>query len=349
MVRRSKCGRNDPCTCGSTNKFKKCCAEKINAEWVGANFLEDLRIAIIEEMKHRGFSIRKKKQNSIDEVSRIYFNLLKRLPKAKPRQVHRSRELTDKILTDALATVLNTIADFSQRGNSLQPFLHRLLEHSDFNDRLLNDWGVLHFHLGGVTPESDGYVSRSNDLLFAFVTDTDFYMLDIMSHPPLDRLPPASTSTSWAAHELIEVLHRNWPAVIARYRVPDEGMGHLLSDAERADMRAGGVVACTKLADGTVYFPPGGGYMTTGLSKNVLVESDKLLDYMQTLERDMRSRAEDYIDVIVNSTGKSFNRLNYRLRATRSVVGTAAIFVPTELSGFSVIETQSGIELFVGP
>lgn len=67
---------------------------------------------------------------------------------------------------------------------------------------MLNDWGIYHLHLG-TTIQSDGFVEQDNDeLLFARITPTKFYLINVMKHG------------DWERKLIVEILHSNWPETI---------------------------------------------------------------------------------------------------------------------------------------
>lgn len=137
-----------------------------------------------------------------DQVCIKYFNVLRRCISVKPRMVHVSREFR---CPSVHQHGIDSIRAKVSSGQNLNPHLSRNLLDLDYNDLLLNDWRIHHFHLSTILDPS-GFVTRTDPLLFAMVTDTDFYMIDVMHHD------------DWANERLIEIVHNNWPDVIRRYR-----------------------------------------------------------------------------------------------------------------------------------
>lgn len=73
----------------------------------------------------------------------------------------------------------------------------RLHRRSDL-ELLISDWGLHHLHLT-TELEPDGFVERTDDLLFAAFTDKDAYLIGIYPHG------------SWVLREVIETLVQEWP------------------------------------------------------------------------------------------------------------------------------------------
>jgi hypothetical protein len=68
---------------------------------------------------------------------------------------------------------------------------------------MLNDWQILHFHLGSVFVQPDK-IGRTSDLLFAFVAPDHAVLLDVQPHG------------SWAMRDLLRVLLRVSPTDMTR-------------------------------------------------------------------------------------------------------------------------------------
>lgn len=114
------------------------------------------------------------------------------------------------------------------------------------------DWGVQHLHLGNKI-ESDGFVSRTNELLFIRFTHETAYVLGIFEH------------NEWSTLDILETIHKNWPESIEHFKV--EGIIDISScpdeDAIKKFRRIW-LNSAIKLKDGTVYMGPGGGITTAG-------------------------------------------------------------------------------------
>lgn len=65
-------------------------------------------------------------------------------------------------------------------GEDLCPHLSRRHARLDTLDGLLNEWGVHHLYLGTAhTAVGSGYMKRSGPVLFARITETDFYAINV--------------------------------------------------------------------------------------------------------------------------------------------------------------------------
>ena len=80
------------------------------------------------------------------------------------------------------------------------------LRSPSFNDALLNDWGIHHVHLG-TTIDSDGFVTRTEPVLFARFDSANAYLIDVLPHG------------SWSLQRLVKDLYDNWSASIKHFRI----------------------------------------------------------------------------------------------------------------------------------
>lgn len=190
----------------------------------------------------------------------------RRIPAIKPRTTHESRELSipSEYLSDyeGLVTLI-------QAGGDLKPYLSRDIlkkKRSDKNDGLLNSWGIQHLHF-----RHDG----TDHLLFCVITEADVFMIQALPHDV----------EQWVNTQLIQILHDNWPALIARGKHsglrPEE-----FSAAKRSSLRGYNANFPITVSDGTVYLPPAGGTFASGESQEDWVNCNKIfseLEYWQSV------------------------------------------------------------------
>lgn len=154
---------------------------------------------------------------SVDRLATRYYELLIRLIQPCPRAVHYSREIHaslellarkgrgDRIADDAWRAVSRLHTRLAE-GENVNGFLSRNILNATgkaSRDGLLYHYGIHHFHLSNDT-EADGFVKRSDYLLFAVVKPEDVYLVDVRRHP-------ARASAEWASQALLRTVHSNWP------------------------------------------------------------------------------------------------------------------------------------------
>jgi len=183
----------------------------------------------------------------VQENTIRFLNACRRMPLARPRAVHESRELSipQKFAQDYLA-----LKEIIRTGGDLKPYLSRDIlkkKRPDKNDCLLNAWGFQHLHF-----RPDG----TDHILFSKITNSDVFAIQAFPH---------NDDGLWVKDELIEIMHVNWPEEISygilRGLPPNEG-GH--GTEKRVELRGYNANFITTTKDGTQYLAPGGGLMASG-------------------------------------------------------------------------------------
>lgn len=194
----------------------------------------------------------------------------------------------------AVAAIENVIL----HGGLLTPYLSKRIMRLDYDDLLLNDWRIHHLHLGTAI-ESDGFVSRTADLLYVYFESSDAYLIEIRGH------------SDFACQELLQIVHENWPQLIAKYRMNGRVVQQL-SDADIKKLRSGGVQPLISMNDGTVYAPPGGGITTAGTSVADTMDVNRFLTLLRseqdriekTIQRDVRKKDGEQLKLRVTDSGR---------------------------------------------
>lgn len=289
---------------------------------VHANFLDDLRQILTERMRVNG--IKMPPDANAGAVLVEYLNSQGRLIEMRSRQVFWSRELLARKLPPNVSLAVRAIEQASAGGSNLNPYLSMRVQ-KVYNDMLLNDWGINHLHLGLPGAGPPPFVGRTGTLLYVYVAEETLYFVDVRSHESFDD------------QVLIEIVHNNWPHLLAKSRAVDVPGGHPLSREQRARLRGkvrgrrrGAVNALTQMADGTVYFPHGGGYVMKGLSLAVRVDADVRHDRICRHERWCKNNGDVLAAAIFERTERSLAELRLSLRL--------------DDGDLLVVETQSGVQ-----
>lgn len=190
------------------------------------------------------------------DVLMIYGNWRGRYIAARPRTVHRARELRGDVRGTQLKAAVDVVCSEIENGVDLSPRLSRRVDvafvapspgrqpgqNADVDVQLAHD-GLHHLHLG--TQGSEPFVPRSGELMFAAFRPDDAYVVGVFPHG------------SWGKKELLTRLVRNWPGanllnrMHGATRLSDEP-----TDAERWQLLRAGITAPVEI-DGAVYFGPG--------------------------------------------------------------------------------------------
>jgi hypothetical protein len=269
---------------------------------VSADFVSDWTQHMRDQLLSSGYETRS--DDSPDETGLKFFNVLHRRISTKPRRILISNEFSCPLnLQDGLNVlkrkVLNGEDANPHLGKKISKNNERLLD-ARYNDSLLNDWGIRHFHLGTAFHTS-GFVQRTGSILFAKVTDDVFYCIDVMEH------------RNWSNRKLIEIIHSNWPDTISRYRSSSRVIEYNPTDDEIKKLRSGAIYAL-QLSDGTVYLPIGGGYATSGVSIEVIDKRDYYATQVRQIEQHIRDNIKELISQTSDIKDALTSKLTFKLK-----------------------------------
>jgi hypothetical protein len=231
-------------------------------------------------------------------VCKQYFGLLHRMVLPQPRKVVVSKEL--KCPKEVQQGFENFKIKATQ-GDNLNSHLSREFKKPD---KLLNDWGIHHFHLDTVV-EADGFIRRTGPVLFALVASDTFYCITIMEHG-------SKNPEVWSEQEIIEIIHSNWPVLIEQYE-----SGFLTMDkvnkTERHEFKKINVNTFVEVSDGTIYSPPGGGSMLDGTSMKIFMTHQQNAYLLSQKEQWIRDNIIDVASDIQVSTSYKGSNFSFQL------------------------------------
>ena len=181
----------------------------------------------------------------------------RRIPEVKPRAVHESRELS---IPHEYRQDYEVLVALIKAGADLKPYLSRHIvkrKRPDWNDGLLNSWGIQHLHFR---------IEGTDQLLFCVITESEVFLIQTLAH---------AAEHLWVNTELIQILHVNWPEMIARAR--HTGLKPEMFPAPKRDaLRSYNANFPITVADGTIYLPITGGTMASGDAAEDRVNCDKI-------------------------------------------------------------------------
>jgi len=286
---------------------------------VTIDFLADWKAYMLADITSQGCQVAS--LESLDSISYKFFNLRRRRLQARPRNVHESSELQCPADHSNGYQALKAKLAF---GEDVTPYLSKLFLDADYNDLLLNDWGIHHFRLGETIDTSSGFIVRAGPILFAFVTRDDVYCINIFPHGV------------WAKQELIKILHRNWPAAIANFKLNGvPSLAHSISNQDIAKLRKAGVKIIVEVEPGVVYAPIGGGYSAAGTSMAATMQADKYRRVVRALEDHVRENIQMFLGKIAERGVMPANPPTFSLLVNND--------------GFLALETGSKIAFMLYP
>ena len=198
------------------------------------NLLNDLADIIKSQLADQG--IRSPEDADIWSLTSRWLEMRIRRIEPFPRAVYLSDEIhhslgrlassRDAKNLEAWGTVFYLRHAF-QQGCSVIPFLTNRVDDTEKTDGLLWDYGIHHLHLSRKTGK-DGFVERTDQLLFAIVSDEAAYFVDVRPH--------RDQGFEWVRQDLLVIVHRNWPSLIET-RVLHGVSGNTITDVEKKELR----------------------------------------------------------------------------------------------------------------
>lgn len=280
------------------------------------DFLADIKEYFADQLSRLGYVV--DGQSSVSEVGARLFSLHIRLISAEPRTVLESAEFS---CPDELRAAYDALKRKVQVGEDINSFLSERLLDVDYEDRLLWDWGIHHFHLAQVLNEK-GFVKRGNALLYGHVESKKFYSIQILDH------------SSFSKQELIKVVHKNWPAILEPYRLKGAlGLAQSYSDEDVRKLRLAGIQPLIEVEPGIVYYPLGGGLTSAGTSTKAQLQCMQWLRVIRELESWMRANPDEIRQRVRNMSLIVPDPLRFKL------------LVKTD--GFYALEVRCGAEFLL--
>lgn len=242
---------------------------------VTVNLYQDWIEILRSELTSFGYDV--SRLPSDKDVSHTFLNLQKRLVRPKPRLVLRAAEF---FCPTELQSGLHMVEQKISSGADLLPHLSTRIRNHDYNDPMLNDWGIHHLHLG-TTMRGDGFMARTGLLLFARFDESAAYLLGVLEHGV------------WSRQEFVHVLHRNWPNSIAMYKLNGiVSLDRTVTDQDVSDLRGANINTMVQVEPGVVYAPLGGGYSSSGLSTEVVMRSDRVCRLIERMQESLINQME---------------------------------------------------------
>ena len=218
------------------------------------------------------------------KLSVLYFNALFRLVRPKPRKIWKSRELQ---CPSEFTSGLKYLEQKVIQGDDLNPHLSRKIVKLDYNDALLNDWGIYHFHLESkfiTTGKTKGLIKGTKTVLLARVTETDFYEICTVHHK------------TWADLDWIEIIHGNWPESVEKWKLRVKSLSFVRDNSAVVKSREAQINSPIQTKDGTIYHQFGGGYAMDGTSFMVVFQAKRHIKMIKQYEKWVRNNTAVFIN-----------------------------------------------------
>jgi hypothetical protein len=217
------------------------------------------------------------------ESNLIKLNALRRrIPKSIPRSII---ELPKIEVPKKWRSGYDLLKNKLISGESIEKHLSNNNRRRNYQDILLNYWGIHHLHLNPEIKE-DGRLGRSGEILFAKFYDNAVIFIDILDHTKVQ-------SEFWSNKELIEKIHHYVPEAISDKK-SNRLTGYDLKDSERAALHKNRMNYALKMNDGTVY-----------MFSNIMGNGDTLEDWQGVLYYKLKI---ERLEKIIKQDGDNISR-----------------------------------------
>ncbi len=222
------------------------------------------------------------------ELLHVFLNYDNRCIKPILRKVYYSKALEKGLANEYTnyKPVVDEIAKKLRSGQSVLDRLSKKMKDILYEDGMLNDWRLYHFHLGE-SVEND-FCQRTGELLIGFIPihKNDMYFLKI--------IPDHRGNAVFADKELIEIIQDNWPELLDTFRLKCASLEYDLSSQQQYKMRKAGVTTPVQIGD-SVYVGPGLGITTAGTSLQVQLKSNRIINWLTSSISVCRDLMREYV------------------------------------------------------
>lgn len=278
------------------------------------NFVEDYLNFCRLRLEEKGYKLKSNK-----DADYKLFNLQKRIIIPKKRNVLISKEFN---CPEYLKKGLEILKEKIKEGKDITSHLSKKISNLDYNDDLLNDWGIYHLHLGEKYESNGNFAERTGLLLFARFDDENAYFINIYKHG------------SWSKQEMVRILHNNWSKSIEQFKTPFESTTRF-SDKQYSAMRKSHLYTFIEVEKNAVYMPIGVGYMSSGHSTEVIELCDRNWNLLKEFEIYIKQKIGEIVKETEKKKGSSIgNRFKF--------------FLWLENSQALAYEFKNGIEIELG-
>lgn len=220
-----------------------------------------------------------------------YIESINRVIPSRDFETEFSSELTASHHFSEFQTAIQTIKSSFESGTTNRPYHSRGILTPDRPDLLLNDWGIYHFHLGEII-EADGFIERTEPVLFLKVNGSRVYFLDILVHGQ------ANPDVCVDEH-LIRILKNNWPEYVEKFKMRGMIGNQMFTAHERKGLRKHGASSPISL-DGELYIAPGLGLASSGTASRFVARAGKVLNKIHKYETYLKNQETiEFIDGVI--------------------------------------------------
>lgn len=176
-----------------------------------------------------------------------------------------------------------------ENGANLNSYLSRSIMDCSKDDLMLYDWGIYHLHISDKldTKKSDGFMERSDLLLYALFDNENAYFIKTINHKGENNM--------WTKKECLEIINDNWPHLLEPYIMKGVSKEQqYISDDERSTLRKNHVNTIITLNNGVVIMPPNMGLVCDGSPFKAIYAADYLKKQLKDVQSSIMNDISDF-------------------------------------------------------
>ena len=176
-----------------------------------------------------------------------------------------------------------------ENGANLNSYLSRSIMNCSKDDLMLYDWGIYHLHISDKldTRKPDGFMERSDLLLYALFDDDKAYFIKTINHKGQNNM--------WTKKECLDIINDNWPHLLESYIMKGVSKEQqYISDDERSALRKNHLNTFITLNNGVVIMPPNMGLVCDGSPFKAIYAADYLKKQLKDVQSSIMNDISDF-------------------------------------------------------
>lgn len=215
-----------------------------------------------------------------------WYIYLERIIPASRREVVKAKDFScPPLFTEKLKRLETEI----ENAANLNSYLSRSIMNCSKDDLMLYDWGIYHLHISDKldTRKSDGFMERSDLLLYALFDNDKAYFIKTINHKGENNM--------WTKKECLDIINDNWPHLLEPYVM--KGLSkeqQYISDDERRIIRKNHGNTFITLNNGVVIMPPNMGLVCDGSPFKAIYAADYLKKQLNDVQSSIINDISDF-------------------------------------------------------
>lgn len=141
---------------------------------VEINLIADMANIMRQELAEIGYKVNVPDDR---ELMNYYFTTCNRIISARPQRVHKAAHI---VVPASRQTGYDALKDKFEKGKNVMSHLCKQIKGLKFQDKMLFDWGIQHFHLG-TTLEPDCFIKQYDEIFMPSLRTMMFILSQLIN------------------------------------------------------------------------------------------------------------------------------------------------------------------------